>query len=41
LGSGPKGIDRENQQRIVHVSGNISDRFLGKVIQDVQQIYLS
>lgn len=37
VGSGPKGIDRENQQRIVNVSGNISDRFLGKVIQDAQQ----
>ncbi|GAH06822.1 unnamed protein product, partial [marine sediment metagenome] len=37
VGSGPKGIDRENQQRIVSVSGNISDRFLGKVIQDAQQ----
>jgi len=35
--SGPKGIDRENQQRIVNVSGNISNRFLGKVIQDAQQ----
>ncbi|MEE8564702.1 MAG: efflux RND transporter permease subunit [Atribacterota bacterium] len=37
VGSGPKGIDRENQQRIVSVSGNISERFLGKVIQDAQQ----
>ena len=37
VGSGPKGIDRENQQRIVNVSGNISNRFLGKVIQDAQQ----
>ena len=37
VGSGPKGIDRENQQRIVNVSGNISDRFLGTVIQDAQQ----
>jgi len=37
VGSGPKGIDRENQQRIVNVSGNISDRFLGKVIQDARQ----
>jgi len=37
VGSGPKGIDRENQQRIVNVSGNISERFLGKVIQDAQQ----
>ena len=37
VGSGPKGIDRENQQRIVSVSGNISDRFLGKVIQDAQK----
>ena len=37
VGSGPKGIDRENQQRIVNVSGNISDRFLGKVIQDAQK----
>ena len=37
VGSGPKGIDRENQQRIVNVSGNISGRFLGKVIQDAQQ----
>ena len=35
--SGPKGIDRKNQQRVVNVSGNISDRFLGKVIQDAQQ----
>jgi len=37
VGSGPKGIDRENQQRVVNVSGSISDRFLGKVIQDAQQ----
>ena len=37
VGSGPKGIDRENQQRTVNVSGNISNRFLGKVIQDAQQ----
>jgi len=37
VGSGPKGIDRENQQRVVSVSGNISERFLGKVIQDAQQ----
>jgi len=37
VGSGPKGIDRENQQRTVSVSGNISERFLGKVIQDAQQ----
>jgi len=37
VASGPKGIDRENQQRIVNVSGNISNRFLGKVIQDAQQ----
>jgi len=37
VGSGPKGINRENQQRIVNVSGNISNRFLGKVIQDAQQ----
>jgi HAE1 family hydrophobic/amphiphilic exporter-1 len=37
VGSGPKGIDRENQQRIVNVSGSISDRFLGKVIQDARQ----
>lgn len=37
VGSGPKGIDRENQQRIVNISGNISNRFLGKVIQDAQQ----
>lgn len=37
VGSGPKGIDRENQQRIVNVSGNISGRVLGKVIQDAQQ----
>ena len=37
VGSGPKGIDRENQQRIVNVSGSISDRFLSKVIQDAQQ----
>lgn len=35
--SGPKGIDRKNQQRVVNVSANISDRFLGKVIQDAQQ----
>jgi len=35
--SGPKGIDRENQQRIINVSGNISERFLGKVIQDAKQ----
>lgn len=35
--SGPKGIDRKNQQRVVNVSGNISDRFLGRVIQDAQQ----
>ena len=37
VGSGPKGIDRENQQRIVNVSGNISGRVLGKVIQDAQK----
>ena len=37
VGSGPKGIDRKNQQRVVDVSGNISDRFLGTVIQDAQQ----
>jgi len=37
VGSGPKGIDRENQQRIVNVSGSISGRVLGKVIQDAQQ----
>lgn len=37
VASGPKGIDRENQQRTVNVSGNISNRFLGKVIQDAQQ----
>jgi len=37
VGSGPKGIDRENQQRIVSVSGNISKRFLGTVIQDAQK----
>ncbi|MEA2021338.1 MAG: efflux RND transporter permease subunit, partial [Candidatus Caldatribacteriota bacterium] len=37
VASGPKGIDRENQQRIVNVSGNISKRFLGKVIQDAKQ----
>jgi len=37
VGSGPKGIDRENQQRVVNVSGNISGRVLGKVIQDAQQ----
>jgi len=35
--SGPKGINRENQQRIVSISGNISNRFLGKVIQDANQ----
>lgn len=35
--SGPKGIDRKNQQRVVNVSANISDRFLSKVIQDAQQ----
>ncbi|HZK40455.1 MAG TPA: efflux RND transporter permease subunit [Atribacterota bacterium] len=37
VGFGPKGIDRQNQQRIVSVTGNISGRVLGKVIQDAQQ----
>lgn len=37
VGFGPKGIDRQNQQRIVNVSGSISGRLLGKVIQDAQR----
>jgi HAE1 family hydrophobic/amphiphilic exporter-1 len=37
VGFGPKRIDRENQQRIVSVTGNISGRLLSRVIQDAQQ----
>jgi len=37
VGFGPKSIDRENQQRIVSVTGNISGRLLSQVIQDAQQ----
>ena len=36
VGVGPQGINRENQQRQVRVTGNISGRFLGSVIQDAQ-----
>lgn len=36
-GVGPQTITRENQQRQVTVSGNISGRFLGDVIQDAQE----
>ncbi|MDD3656632.1 MAG: efflux RND transporter permease subunit [Atribacterota bacterium] len=36
-GIGPQVINRENQQRIVTVTGNISGRFLGNVIQDAQK----
>lgn len=37
VGIGPQGINRENQQRQVAVSGNISGRFLGSVIQDCKE----
>ena len=37
IGTGPQAINRENQQRQVTVSGNVSGRFLGNVIQDAQE----
>lgn len=37
VGVGPQGINRENQQRQVQVTGNVSGRFLGIVIQEAQQ----
>ena len=37
VGTGPQGINRENQQRQVTVTGNVSGRFLGNVIQDAQK----
>ncbi|MFA6711656.1 MAG: efflux RND transporter permease subunit, partial [Candidatus Caldatribacteriota bacterium] len=37
VGVGPQGINRENQQRQVSVTGNISGRFLGSVIQDCKE----
>jgi len=37
IGTGPQSINRENQQRQVTVSGNVSGRFLGNVIQDAQE----
>lgn len=36
-GTGPQGINRENQQRQVTVTGNISGRFLGSVILDCKE----
>ena len=36
-GIGPQVINRENQQRMVTVTGNISGRFLGHVIPDAQK----
>jgi HAE1 family hydrophobic/amphiphilic exporter-1 len=36
-GAGPQAINRENQQRQVTVTGNVSGRVLGEVIQDAQQ----
>jgi len=38
IGFGPKGIDRENQQRIVHITGNISGRSLGEIVQDAKSV---
>ncbi len=37
VGIGPQGINRENQQRQVTVTGNISGRYLGYVIKDAQE----
>jgi HAE1 family hydrophobic/amphiphilic exporter-1 len=37
IGTGPQRINRENQQRQVTVTGNVSGRFLGNVIQDAQE----
>ncbi len=37
VGIGPQGINRENQQRQVTVTGNISGRFLGSVIKDCKE----
>ncbi|KUK54912.1 MAG: Acriflavin resistance protein, partial [Atribacteria bacterium 34_128] len=36
-GAGPQAINRENQQRQVTVTGNVSGRVLGEVIQDAQR----
>lgn len=36
-GAGPQAINREKQQRLVTVTGNVSGRVLGEVIQDAQQ----
>ena len=36
-GVGPQRITRENQQRQVTVTGNISGRFLGDVVQEAQE----
>ncbi len=37
IGTGPQTINRENQQRQVTVTGNVSGRFLGNVIQDARE----
>ncbi|MDD3539289.1 MAG: efflux RND transporter permease subunit [Atribacterota bacterium] len=37
MGVGPQTINREKQQRLVTVTGNVSGRVLGEVIQDAQQ----
>lgn len=37
VGTGPQGINRENQQRQVTVTGNVSGRFLGNVILDAEE----
>ncbi len=37
VGIGPQGINRENQQRQVTITGNISGRFLGNVIRDCKE----
>ena len=36
-GTGPQSINRENQQRQITISGNISGRFLGNVIRDAEE----
>jgi len=36
IGTGPQEINRENQQREVMVTGNVSGRFLGSVIEDAK-----
>jgi len=37
IGTGPQGINRENQQRQVTVTGNVSGRFLGDVVLDARE----